>query len=52
MYTGPYINGAPIEVPPAFLNDVINPARKNTNALPANHNRSGPRWLLSYRRLA
>ena len=26
MYTTPYINGAPIEVPPAALADVVNPA--------------------------
>lgn len=28
MYTTPYINGAPIEVPPASLTDVINPASR------------------------
>ena len=26
MYTTPYINGAPIDVPPAALADVVNPA--------------------------
>jgi aldehyde dehydrogenase (NAD+) len=28
MYTTPYINGAPIEAPPASLSDVINPASR------------------------
>lgn len=28
MYTTPYINGAPIEAPPASLSDVINPANR------------------------